>query len=106
MKRVAFLLRLKPGAGSDYDKAHEAVWPEMLALLKRSGISEYSIFRREELLFLYMHVAEDFDTTWEKIEQDPVNLRWQKEMGAHFAPLDSLRDGERFPMMAEVFYLR
>ena len=56
MQRVAFLLRLRPGTEEAYDKAHAAVWPEMLALLKRAGISEYSIFRRDQLLFLTMHV--------------------------------------------------
>ena len=50
----------------------------MLALLKRAGISEYSIFRREELLVLSMRV-EDFDVTWDMIERDPVNTRWQKD---------------------------
>ena len=56
MQRVAFLLRLRPGTEEAYDEAHAAVWPEMLALLKRAGISEYSIFRRDQLLFLTMHV--------------------------------------------------
>lgn len=104
MQRVAFLLRLKEGAGRDYDEAHKAVWPEMLDLLKRAGISDYSIFRRDELLVLTMRV-EDFEATWSKIENDPVNLRWQEAMSAFFAPLEGLRPGERFPMMEEVFYL-
>jgi L-rhamnose mutarotase len=34
-----------------------------------------------------------------------VNLRWQKAMSAYFVPAEDLRDGERFPMMREVFYL-
>ena len=76
MQRVAFLLRLRPGAEEAYDKAHEEVWPEMLALLKRAGIAEYSIFRREQLLVLSMQV-ENFDETWARIEADPVNARWQ-----------------------------
>jgi len=104
MQRVAFLLKLRPGTGEAYDKAHAAVWPEMLALLKRAGISEYSIFRRDELLFLYLHV-DDFETTWSEIEKDPVNTRWQEAMSEYFAPLGELRPGERFPMMREVFYL-
>ncbi|MES2221429.1 MAG: L-rhamnose mutarotase [Acidobacteriota bacterium] len=104
MQRVAFYLRLKPGAAEAYDKAHREVWPEMLALLKRAGISEYSIFRRGELLVLSMRV-EDFDATWDLIERDPVNTRWQKEMSQYFEPLEPLAAGERFPMMREVFYL-
>jgi len=105
MQRIAFLLRLKEGKGPEYDKSHSAVWPEMLDLLKRSGISEYSIFRRDELLFLYMHIEGDFDAMWEKIDQDPVNLRWQKAMSAYFVPDPGARAGERFPMLKEVFYL-
>ena len=105
MQRIAFLLRLKEGKGPEYDKAHSAVWPEMLDLLKRAGISEYSIFRRDELLFLYMRIDGEFDAVWDKIEQDPVNLKWQTAMGAYFAPIGEIRAGERFPMMKEVFYL-
>jgi len=105
MERVAFLLRLKPGAGPAYDEAHQRVWPEMLALLKRAGITEYSIFRRDELLVLSMRVEQDFETTWRQIESDPVNTRWQEAMSAYFAPMEGIRPGERFPMMREVFYL-
>ena len=105
MQRIAFLLRLKEGMGPEYDKSHSAVWPEMLDLLKRAGISEYSIFRRDELLFLTMHIEDDFDVVWDRIDQDPVNLKWQLAMSAYFAPLTGTSEGERFPMMKEVFYL-
>src|ERR1700745_647057 len=112
MQRVAFLLRLRPGTEEAYDQAHKQVWPEMLALLKRAGISEYSIFRRDQLLVLTMHV-ENFEETWAMIEADPVNTPWQQGMAAYFAPPDPapdsalgpLRPGERFPMMREVFYM-
>ena len=105
MQRVAFLLRLKPGTGPNYDEAHAAVWPDMLALLKHAGISEYSIFRRDELLFLTMHVDDAFDAVWDKIDPDPVNIRWQQAMSAYIEPAQQTREGERFPMMQEVFYL-
>ncbi len=104
LKRFAFMLRIHPGAAEAYDKAHAAVWPEMLALLKSAGISEYSIFRRDELLFLTFH-AVDFEATWSRLENDPVNLRWQQAMAPYFAPHGDLRAGERFPMMEEVFYM-
>ena len=104
MKRIAFMLQLKEGTGAAYDKAHAAVWPEMLALLKSAGVSEYSIFRREELLFLYMHV-EDFEATWQKIETDPVNTLWQKAMSEYFAEAQTTQAVERFPFMQEVFYM-
>jgi L-rhamnose mutarotase len=104
MQRVGFLLRLRAGTEEAYEKAHEAVWPEMLALLKRAGVSQYSIFRREQLLVLTMQV-EDFEQTWARIEADPVNTEWQAAMAPYFAPLDPLRPGERFPMLREVFFM-
>lgn len=104
LKRYAFMLRLRPGAAEAYEETHRAVWPEMLALLKRAGISEYSIYRRDELLILALRAA-DFEATWSRIENDPVNLRWQQAMAPYFAPNEDLRPGERFPMMEEVFYL-
>jgi L-rhamnose mutarotase len=104
MPRVAFLLQLQPGTEKAYEEAHTRVWPEMLALLKRAGVSDYSIFRRDLLLVLTMRV-ENFDEVWARIEADPVNTRWQQAMAPYFAPLDGLQPGERFPMMKEVFYL-
>ncbi|MGB7547335.1 MAG: L-rhamnose mutarotase [Terracidiphilus sp.] len=104
LKRYAFMLCLRPGAAEAYEEAHRAVWPEMLALLKSAGIREYSIYRRDELLILALRTT-DFEATWSRIENDPVNLRWQQAMAPFFAPHERLRPGERFPMMEEVFYL-
>jgi L-rhamnose mutarotase len=106
-QRVAFLLQLRTGKGQVYDESHQNVWPEMLALLTRSGVSEYSIFRRDEMLVLVMRLpaGDDFEAVWDRIEADPVNTRWQQAMTPYFeAPVD-LRPGERFPMLREVFYL-
>jgi L-rhamnose mutarotase len=104
LKRFAFMLRLRPGAAEAYEQAHRAVWPEMLALLKSAGISEYSIYRRDEHLVLSLR-AVDFEAAWSQIENHPVNLRWQQAMAQFFAPIEGLRPGERFPMMEEIFYL-
>ena len=104
LRRFAFQLRLRPGAEAAYDAAHRSVWPEMLALLKQAGIFEYSIFRRGCLLVLTLRCT-DFESTWARIENDPINLRWQAAMKPFFAEMDDLRVGERFPMMEEVFYL-
>lgn len=104
MERVAFCLRLRDGTGDSYDEAHRKVWPEMLTLLKDAGVSDYSIFRRDELVVLSMRV-ENFERTWDRIEQSPVNTLWQQAMAEFFAPMVSLRPGERFPTMREVFYM-
>jgi L-rhamnose mutarotase len=103
LKRFAFMLHLREGTAGAYDQAHRELWPKMIEMLKRGGISEYSIFRRDNLLFLTFKAA-DFEATWSQFDHDPVNLRWQKTMAPHFAPLE-VRPGERFPMMKEIFFL-
>jgi L-rhamnose mutarotase len=100
--RAAFCLKIRKGMGPAYDEAHRHVWPEMLALLKRAGVSSYSIFRRDEQLFLFMEV-DDFNATWDQLDADPVNQRWQVAMKEFFEPAE-LRQGERLPMMEEVFH--
>lgn len=104
MFRVAFRLRLKPDTIGEYEEAHRRVWPELLGKLKQVGISDYSIFRRDQDLFLVMRV-DDFDRAWDELARDSVNQRWQQEMSRFFEPAPNLRPGERFAMMKEVFYL-
>ncbi|MGB9431871.1 MAG: L-rhamnose mutarotase [Candidatus Acidiferrum sp.] len=104
MTRAAFRLRLKAGAIEGYERDHRKVWPELLAKLKEVGISDYSIFRRGQDLFLVMRVM-DFEAAWQALEKDPVNLRWQEEMAKYFEPVPDLQPGERMAVMKEVFYM-
>lgn len=105
MERVAFCMRLRPGTAQAYDEAHRRVWPEMLDLLKRAGVFEYSIFRHDESVFMIMQV-ENLEQTQNQIEQSDINTRWQKEMSKLFEPPENLQPGERFPRMHEVFYMK
>jgi len=104
MPRVAFRLRIQAGKEEAYDVAHRKVWPALLAKLKEVGISNYSVFRREQDLFLVMQV-DDFDAAWRSLDKDPTNQKWQQEMGKLFEPVPGLKPGEKFAMMKEVFYL-
>src|SRR5262249_16266005 len=80
-----------------YERDHQNVWPELLAKLKEVGISDYSIFRRGQDLFLVMRV-DDFEAAWCALENDPVNLRWQQQMAKYFEPVADLQAGERLAM--------
>jgi L-rhamnose mutarotase len=104
MPRCAFKLRIREGAVDEYEREHRRVWPDLLSKLKAVGISDYSIFRRGQDLFLCMRV-DDFERAWEELDRDPINQRWQELMGRLFEPVPDLESGERFAMMKEVFYL-
>ncbi len=104
MQRIGFQLRIKAGMEAEYDRAHEAVWPELLREMEGFGVREYSIFRRGQELFLYLRVA-DFDRLLEQLAASEVNLKWQAEMAPLFEPVPGLQAGETFAMMREVFYM-
>jgi L-rhamnose mutarotase len=104
MPRYAFKLRIKPDAIEEYEREHQRVWPELIEKLKEAGISDYSIFRRGQDLFLCMRV-DNFDRAWEQLDGDPVNQRWQKFMARLFEPDPESKPGERFAMMKEIFYM-
>ena len=105
MQRIAFQLRVKAGSEEAYDEAHRHVWPELLAELQACGVREYSIFRRGCDLFLYMLVP-NFQALLADLAQSEVDRRWQQTMAPLFEEVPSLREGETFAMMEEVFYLQ
>jgi L-rhamnose mutarotase len=104
MPRYAFKLRIRREAVEEYEREHQRVWPELLQKLKEVGVSDYSIFRRGQDLFLTLRVN-NFDQAWEDLDRDPVNQRWQALMSNLFEPVLDQQPGERFAMMKEVFYL-
>jgi L-rhamnose mutarotase len=53
MTRRAFKMQLKRGFEAEYKKRHDEIWPELAALLKKAGISDYSIFLDPETLTLF-----------------------------------------------------
>ena len=104
MPRYAFKLRIKSDAIDEYEREHKRVWPELLAKLKEVGISDYTIFRRGQDLVLTLQ-TEDFEKSWDELDRDPVNQKWQQFMGPLFEPVPDKTNGERFAMMKEVFRL-
>jgi L-rhamnose mutarotase len=56
MARVAFMMKLKPGCEAIYKEKHDQIWPELLDLIRRSGVRNYSIFRRDLDLFAYLEL--------------------------------------------------
>lgn len=45
-----FVYELRPGCGPRYDDLHRNVWPEVQQSLRESGITDYAIYRRGELV--------------------------------------------------------
>jgi L-rhamnose mutarotase len=105
MKRIGFLLKVKPDRLEAYKKHHEAVWPEMLAALSRNGWHNYSLFMRDDgLLFGYFEAAESFRAALDGMAKEDINLKWQTFMAPYFESLSG-RPDENMVELQEVFHL-
>ncbi len=85
MERVAFTMRLLPGAEAEYRQRHAAVWPEMLDALRAAGCSNYSIYLKDQDLIGIFDV-EDFEAFRSQMAAAPVNDRWQADMARLIDP--------------------
>lgn len=76
MHRNAFKMQLKPGYAEEYKRRHDAIWPELQAVLAEAGIRDYSIFLDEETntLFAFQRLEDSFDEA--AIPAHPVVQRW------------------------------
>ena len=82
--KVGIHTRLNPGVEERYEEYHRAVWPDVLAAIRRAGITEYLIFRDGLDLFHYIE-CDDYDRAIAQLAGDPVNIRWQAEMAPMMA---------------------
>jgi L-rhamnose mutarotase len=104
MQRVGFLLQVKKDRIDEYRKHHEAVWPEMLAALRRTGWHNYSLFMRDDgLLFGYFEAAESFQASLEGMAREQINLKWQEFMGPYFESISG-RPDQNMITLEEVFH--
>ena len=88
MKRVAFTLKLKPGCLAEYRRRHDEIWPEHAALIRASGISDFSIFH---------------DAAAEAMRDHPIALRWAGQMSAFLEVGEDGRPARTF--LEPVFHL-
>ena len=71
---------LNPGMEAEYQKRHDEIWPELSALLKDAGISDYSIHLDEETNVLFGVLWRRKDHTMDDLPNHPVMQRWWAHM--------------------------
>ena len=80
MQQIAFKMQLKPGHAAEYQRRHDAIWPELASLLQESGVRDYSIFLDEETGALFAVLRRMDGHTMEALPQHPVMRRWWAHM--------------------------
>ncbi len=81
MIRKAFVMQLHSGQTQEYTKRHSPIWPELEAVLKSHGVSNYSIFLHEGTLQLFAYAEIEDEARWAAIAQTEVCQLWWTHMG-------------------------
>ena len=79
-EKIAFRMFLNPGQVDEYRRRHDAIWPELVTLLKASGIADYSIYLDAEHLVLFAVLRRTPGHTMADLPAQPVMQRWWAHM--------------------------
>lgn len=91
MQKHAFKMRLHQGCEDEYRRRHDEIWPELVALLKDAGISDYSIHLDRETNILFGVLWRSDDHQMDDLPTHDVMKKWW----AHMADImDSHSDNE------------
>jgi len=108
MQRRGGIIGLRPEAIAEYKRIHAAVWPEVLAMIAKCNIRNYTIFLREpeNLLFAYYEYhGTDWAADMAQMVADPKTQEWWKITEPQQKPLDTRREGEWWAPLEEVFHV-
>ena len=106
MQRYASVIGIPCENREEYERLHAAVWLEVLALIAKVNIQNYSIYRYGELLFSYFeYVGDDFDAHMAKMANDPKTKEWWAVCMPLQRPVSDRAEGEWWASIPEIFHV-
>jgi L-rhamnose mutarotase len=106
MKRYASVIRVKPDAIAEYKRYHATVWPDILNMIRKCNIRNYSIYLKDDFLFGYFEYhGTDYPADMAKMAADPRTREWWAVMMPMQQPLPTRKEGEWWAEMEEVFHM-
>ena len=80
LKKIAFKMKLIPGNEAEYEKRHREIWPELVTLLKDTGVVDYQIFLDKETSILFAYQIVSGDANSQDLGNTEIVQRWWKYM--------------------------
>ncbi len=72
MRRYGWVIGVKPEAIERYKAYHAKVWPEILEMIRKCNIRNYSIYLKDNTLFgYYEYHGQDHDADMARMAVDP-----------------------------------
>jgi L-rhamnose mutarotase len=79
-EKIAFTMRLNPGMEAEYRRRHDAIFPELVALLREAGVADYSIHLDPATNVLFGVLWRRKDHGMDALPGHPVMRRWWAHM--------------------------
>jgi L-rhamnose mutarotase len=76
METIAFRMKLKVGQAETYRKRHDEIWPDLIAALKKAGVSDYRIFLDPETYHLFAILTRPRNHGMGELPKSEVMQRW------------------------------
>ena len=76
MIRKAFRMVLRPGMAEEYQRRHEALWPEMRDMIRAHGGRNYSIFLDPASNALFGYIEIEDEALWAASGRTQVCRKW------------------------------
>ncbi|WP_299425107.1 L-rhamnose mutarotase [uncultured Shimia sp.] len=76
MEKVAFCMKLHADKIDEYRERHDAIWPELVGLLKDAGVEDYSIHLNPKTHQLFGVLWRREDHGMDHLPDHPVMKRW------------------------------
>jgi len=106
VQRISGVIALAEEGAEEYVRLHAAVWPEVLDALRRANVTNYSIFRRDYLLFSYMEYrGSNLIADMGVMASDAATKRWWEVVMPLQRTMRSSPDEDWWAPMEEVFHL-
>lgn len=93
-----------PALIEEYERFHAAgaVWPEVIAHIRATGIESMEIWRTADRMVMIAEVAEDYPRP---VEAPRENAAWEELMWKFQRPLPNSAEGEKWVPMRRIFSL-
>ena len=85
MIRKAFVMSVNPDKHKEYEDRHTPIWPELEAVLKAHGVSNYSIFLHAETNQLFAYAEIENEEKWASIADEEGLPEMVAVYGRHHA---------------------
>ena len=109
MKRYVYALDLKddPALMERYLAHHRAVWPEVIAAVRRIGVVHDTIYQLGTRLVMILEADDDFDPArdLQKYAEDPRAREWDELMRTFQQPVPGAPPDDWWGLMTNVFDL-